>query len=237
MSHKGDAPFACREAGGETTCNNTHPVKLRNRRGLSLSQRKLSFNDKVAPRSSLSRRMRSHYMGAFCLLGSPRSFTLGLSDKETVKTRKQKYKNYIRSEHWKRRKRKYYKKNPGRRCWICGSTRDVELHHKTYKRLKKEQDSDLVPLCRKCHKAVHDRYKIESLYHPSTTLWKVTQIVKDEGIGSRGIEKTYLAWDKTMGCRQCGWPHGPFENGLCRQCVRNGVNKGVYLDSRGQVVC
>ena len=45
MSWKGDAPFACRKAGGETTCSNTHPVKLRNRRGLSLSQRKLSFND------------------------------------------------------------------------------------------------------------------------------------------------------------------------------------------------
>ena len=54
---------------------------------------------------------------------------------------------------------------------------------------------------------------------------------------NREREYTPIRWSERDGCRQCGWPHGPFENGLCRQCVRNGVNKGVYLDSRGQAVC
>ena len=44
-------------------------------------------------------------------------------------------------------------------CQICGtqwSLRDGALHHRSYQRLGREADSDLVPLCREpCHLLLH----------------------------------------------------------------------------------
>ena len=64
------------------------------------------------------------------------------------------YEDYIRSEKWKR-VRKRYAKNYPMRCYVCGSTKRVQLHHKTYKRLGRERMSDLLWLCEECHMLVH----------------------------------------------------------------------------------
>lgn len=61
---------------------------------------------------------------------------------------------YINSAAWERRKVAYYAKHP-RRCRACGTTQDIHLHHHTYKRLGREHDDDLIPLCQPHHDAVH----------------------------------------------------------------------------------
>ena len=43
------------------------------------------------------------------------------------------------------------------KCCVCGNLNDLEVHHKTYKRLGREKLSDLVLLCKYCHKELHRR--------------------------------------------------------------------------------
>lgn len=65
---------------------------------------------------------------------------------------------YINSSAWERRKTVYYARNP-KRCRACGTTEDIHLHHHTYKRLGKEHDDDLIPLCHPHHDAVHKLHR------------------------------------------------------------------------------
>lgn len=65
------------------------------------------------------------------------------------------YKEYIKSDFWKDRKREYYK-NHKKECQVCKSRWRIGLHHISYRNLGKEADDDLVPLCWSCHKKYHD---------------------------------------------------------------------------------
>lgn len=64
------------------------------------------------------------------------------------------YEHYLCSEHWNEFRSSYLKSGSPTRCKVCGCKR-VQLHHKTYIRLGKEQFSDVEPLCREHHSAVH----------------------------------------------------------------------------------
>lgn len=47
-------------------------------------------------------------------------------------------------------------------CWGCGSPPPVQFHHRTYDRLGDEDLRDLIPLCDKCHKFLHQVKKHHS---------------------------------------------------------------------------
>lgn len=61
------------------------------------------------------------------------------------------YSHYLISEHWQLMKRRHQRS----RCFTCGYTRDLHLHHITYNRLGRERKEDLVTLCQDCHRKVH----------------------------------------------------------------------------------
>ena len=63
------------------------------------------------------------------------------------------YIRYINSPQWKRRRLRALKL-AGYRCQVCHSPNNLEVHHSTYIRLGHEADSDLIVLCRGCHKVV-----------------------------------------------------------------------------------
>ncbi len=65
------------------------------------------------------------------------------------------YKRYINSKEWKEKSR-LLKKN--KKCFICNSTENLNLHHLTYKRLGIEIIQDFQILCKKCHEIVHFNY-------------------------------------------------------------------------------
>lgn len=66
------------------------------------------------------------------------------------------YKEYLKTDHWREVKRRYYSRN-SKECRICGAKHNVHLHHKTYKRLGREYDMDLVPLCKRHHNELHEQ--------------------------------------------------------------------------------
>lgn len=68
-----------------------------------------------------------------------------------------KYHLYIKSIFWENRKNKYYQKYP-RKCVICGSVKNIGLHHLKYEDLGNEKDVDLVAVCNECHKGFHEEY-------------------------------------------------------------------------------
>jgi hypothetical protein len=66
------------------------------------------------------------------------------------------YLAYLRSSTWReiaqRIKEKY-----GNKCAICNRTGALNVHHRTYENIFREQDEDLICLCNKCHSKFHNK--------------------------------------------------------------------------------
>lgn len=75
-----------------------------------------------------------------------------------VKMINPKYAAYLLSDEWKAKREKVLKRDKYR-CKICKSTKKLNVHHKTYKRIYNERLRDLVTLCQEpCHRRIHERY-------------------------------------------------------------------------------
>ena len=64
------------------------------------------------------------------------------------------YDAYLASAHWQSFKAAYRQSGRPMRCAVCQAKR-IQLHHHTYKRLGAERQTDVTPLCREHHEAVH----------------------------------------------------------------------------------
>lgn len=66
------------------------------------------------------------------------------------------YDGYISSPQWAAKRQDYFSRHSCE-CRSCGASDGVliHLHHITYERLFNEPDNDLMPLCNKCHAALH----------------------------------------------------------------------------------
>ena len=88
----------------------------------------------------------------------------------------QSYQDYLRSEHWQNVKRRYWRSKFKKCCYVCGKKGFLQLHHKTYKRIGKENLWDLILLCSNCHKELHEWYKKPK--NKKLGLWKLAKIFK-----------------------------------------------------------
>src|SRR5574337_534896 len=66
------------------------------------------------------------------------------------------YLTYLKTPGWQA-KRKRTLEFYGRRCAVCYKGGLVDIHHRTYNRLGNELDTDLIVLCRECHKLFHGK--------------------------------------------------------------------------------
>lgn len=89
-----------------------------------------------------------------------------ISRKSQVKdeTSYSRYSGYIHSSHWKDIRRQRLAMD-GFQCSICGTAKNLEVHHLTYERLGHEDLDDLVSLCKRCHAKVHEKDKKEAGGH------------------------------------------------------------------------
>ena len=78
---------------------------------------------------------------------------LELLQKPKVRWTRRKYKRYLKSPWW-RKKREEKFKSVAYLCERCGKAA-TEVHHKHYDSLGAEVLSDLEALCRPCHKKEH----------------------------------------------------------------------------------
>lgn len=134
------------------------------------------------------------------------------------------YDAYIRSPEWSRLRRQALEKH-GSVCRGCGSTEALEVHHRTYERLGREELSDLVIFCDTCHEGVH------ALVASGMRLGDATNRVID----SKRAERVHELADPVphpLTCRQCFQPIkvGPAAAGfktdnLCGRCYAKGANQ------------
>ncbi len=73
------------------------------------------------------------------------------SDKRAVE-----YRYYIESDWWAQRRQRALAMAE-QRCQICCSTGPLDVHHRSYERLYREADADLVVLCKECHALFHNK--------------------------------------------------------------------------------
>jgi hypothetical protein len=88
------------------------------------------------------------------------------------------YVKYLNSETWKNTKNLFYKSKYNKnKCYIC-EKKDVpfDLHHKTYERVGCERLTDLVQVCRPCHKSIH--LILDHCKNNEFTLWNVAKKCK-----------------------------------------------------------
>ena len=69
------------------------------------------------------------------------------------------YKVYLTSPVW-RSTASRIKARDGHRCRLCNSPDCLQVHHRTYERVGKEEDTDLVTLCDECHELFHKHRKL-----------------------------------------------------------------------------
>lgn len=103
-----------------------------------------------------------------------------------VKTRRNRshkipYADYLKTKHWWWLKRKLYQS--GVTCMNCGKRATVQFHHISYDNLWHEGWRDIVPICRDCHKRLHEA--LAKLY-PGTWL-------------SAQAKRTREAWPEAFG--------------------------------------
>ena len=65
------------------------------------------------------------------------------------------YYDYINSPEWKERARKRMRMDRFQ-CSVCGTAKNLAVHHITYERLGHEDMDDLITLCKDCHAKVHE---------------------------------------------------------------------------------
>ena len=72
-----------------------------------------------------------------------------------IKDKRHTYNSYINSAQWYAFRKGILDKR-GRKCERCGQTEgEIHAHHLTYERFTNELESDILLLCKKCHKKEH----------------------------------------------------------------------------------
>jgi len=64
------------------------------------------------------------------------------------------YQEYLKSEAWQD-KREAMLSHWNNQCALCSSPNNLHVHHRTYKRLGHENETDLIVLCDRCHERHH----------------------------------------------------------------------------------
>lgn len=64
------------------------------------------------------------------------------------------YRKYRETDKYKQKKEQVLRRD-GLQCQLCGTGKNLLVHHITYRRLGNEPLEDLITLCENCHKAVH----------------------------------------------------------------------------------
>lgn len=64
------------------------------------------------------------------------------------------FNEYLNSSMWAEKKKGILERD-GYKCVLCGSAKNLHVHHITYENLPFEKDEDLITVCNKCHEKLH----------------------------------------------------------------------------------
>jgi len=84
----------------------------------------------------------------------------------------QSYDHYLQSDEWKKLKETVLVRD-NYKCAICGTSKNLNIHHITYERLYNENSIDLVTLCKYHHSKLHKILGKDRKFYPINIL-KIT---------------------------------------------------------------
>lgn len=87
------------------------------------------------------------------------------------------YKDYLKSQDWEDKRELKYSKSK-KRCAICSSTQNLDLHHLNYKNLTDVNTTDLRILCRRCHTLTHQLFQENKIVFKNTNHHSRFAIIK-----------------------------------------------------------
>lgn len=101
-----------------------------------------------------------------------------------------KYEDFLQSEFWKTIRRRFYqKKTTIKVCFICGSNKNLQLHHRSYKKIFHNTTNNLICLCGSCHTSIH--FKDGKRVKPPVKLNAYIRLAV-ERFGEAGLYPTHL---------------------------------------------
>lgn len=135
------------------------------------------------------------------------------SPKETIINPLNQYERLLMMKEWKD-KRSLIIDRDGGICQQCGSTKDLNVHHKLYiwgRKPWEYSNEDLVTVCNDCHRKIHEEKRIPVYFDDKkiTTL-KIDSCERCSGSG-------YLA------------KYHYYKNGICFRCM--GTGYALFIDS------
>jgi hypothetical protein len=132
------------------------------------------------------------------------------------KSMNDKYQKYLKSEHWKQFRKRFFKQKLYRKtCVVCGK-RNVDLHHRTYCRLYKEKLTDVIPLCWKHYKEVHttlenNGLEVEETYQALMIVMNCSLKAVKKKLGAFGLKPSpriyYELGRQLLNLIQCNFCH------------------------------
>ena len=88
------------------------------------------------------------------------------------------YDEYMHSEDWLQ-KRMQRLQMDNFQCQICGTAKNLRVHHITYAHIRNEPMEDLVTLCDECHRKVHEN-DINTQGHPVNIFGEIEEFFAEE---------------------------------------------------------
>lgn len=76
-----------------------------------------------------------------------------------MKVLKEYYREYLKTREWRFFRQQAFN-HYGKKCNRCESELRLEVHHKHYRNLGKEELKDVEILCHSCHQSLHKRKKL-----------------------------------------------------------------------------
>ena len=103
------------------------------------------------------------------------------------------YTSYISSPIWKNKRESILKRDK-HQCQTCMGKESLQVHHKTYDRLFKEKQSDLITLCSECHDAITNVFRERRYELKVIELSSVQRLTPTKGeVIKNGIQKIELS--------------------------------------------
>lgn len=86
------------------------------------------------------------------------------------------YDAYLKTSHWKQKKKEYAASGRLKECVVCGDYKYI-LHHLTYERLGNERLDDFIPVCSNHHSEIHKQVNERTLRLESGSLWVAADLM------------------------------------------------------------
>lgn len=71
------------------------------------------------------------------------------------------YYQYLRTKTWREKANERLKRD-GYQCVLCGSAKNLSVHHITYENIGFEKMDDLISVCKGCHEKLHEHDSIRA---------------------------------------------------------------------------